>query len=340
MLPKSQVIAGAMAILTLFVSGCGQSPLSSSPDKGDKVVMKNPQGRVTGFYTKNVMYRVDEDIVIGMPNLNADIQVFEPNQPFIPANAEDYVVRVHTGDFIIDQESMAHIFNKYELNYPECPLSDLTIEAKQGKLKMAGKLRKGIPLPLPFEMEGALRPNGKGQLVLTPESVKSAGIPVKGLMNLIGLEVANLMNARPNGGMKVEGNDIIIYPDKLLPPPAVSGFASGVKVEPGKVIITFDDQVRREVPPLPEPWAQNWILMYGGNVLINNHLIMDAAMQMIDLNPSDPMHYYMPLYREQLEAGFTVATKNATIAYLPDVLDIHGNFARYRPNIPGSPGSY
>ncbi|MNT84291.1 hypothetical protein D3C72_2242860 [compost metagenome] len=75
--------------------------------------MKVPAGRVTGFYTKNVIYRVDEDITIGMPNLNADIQVYEPNQPFIPANREDYLVRVHTGDFIIDQESMGHSINKY-----------------------------------------------------------------------------------------------------------------------------------------------------------------------------------------------------------------------------------
>lgn len=338
MQPKTKLLAGAMALLTLLASGCGVSPNSAPNDKGDRITMKVPTGRVTGFYTKNVIYRVDEDIVIGMPNLNADIQVYEPNQPFIPANREDYIVRVHTGDFIIDQDSMAQIFNKYELTYPGCPLSDLKIEAKPGRLKMAGTLRKGIPLP--FEMEGTLRPNGKGQIVLTPETVKSAGIPVKGLMNLIGLEVASLMNSRPNGGMKIDGNDIILYADKLLPSPAVSGFVSGVKVEAGKLVLTFDDQVRRDVPPLPEPWAQNWILMHGGNVLINNDLIMDANMQMIDLNPKDPMHYYMPLYREQLEAGFTVATRTATIAYLPDIYDIYAPLPRYRPQMPGSPGSY
>jgi hypothetical protein len=327
-----------MALLSLLASGCGQTPTAPPTDKGDKITMKIPAGRVTGFYTKNVIYRVDEDITIGMPNLNADIQVYEPNQPFIPANRDDYVVRVHTGDFVIDQDAMAQIFNKYELTYPGCPLSDLSIEAKQGKLKMSGTLRKGIPLP--FEMEGALRPNGKGQIVLTPESVKSAGIPVKGLMNIIGLEVANLMNSRPNGGMKIDGNDIVIYPDKLLPAPAVIGFVSGVRVEPGKVIMVFDDQVRRDVPPLPEPWAQNWILMHGGNVLINNNLAIDAIMHMIDSNPKDPMHYYMPLYREQLEAGFTVATKNSTIAYIPDVYDIYAPLPRFRPQMPGSPGTY
>ncbi len=338
MQPKTKLLAGAMALLTLLASGCGQAPNAAPTDKGDRIVMKIPAGRVTGFYTKNVIYRVDEDITIGMPNLNADIQVYEPNQPFIPANREDYVVRIHTGDMVIDQDAMAKIFNKYELTYPGCPLSNLSIEAKQGKLKMSGTLRKGIPLP--FEMEGSLRPNGNGQVVLTPDSVKSAGIPVKGLMNLIGLEVASLMNSRPNGGMKIDGNDIIIYPDKLLPAPAISGFVSGVRVEPGKVIMVFDDQVRRDVPPLPEPWAQNWILMHGGNVLINSHLILDASLHMIDLNPKDPMHYYMPLYREQLEAGFTVATRNSTIAYLPDLYDIHAPLPRYRPQMPGSPGAY
>lgn len=335
MQPKKKLMAGALALMTLWLAGCGQNPLIPA-DKNDRITVQRPTGRVTGFYTRNVMYRVDEDIVIGMPNLNADIQVYQENQPFIPANREDYLVRIHTGDLVIDQAAMAQIFNKYEFNYPDCPLSNLSIEAKQGKLKMSGTLRKGI-LPLPFEMEGALRPNGQGQVVLTPDSVKSAGIPVKGLMNLIGLEVASLMNARPNGGLKIDGNDLIIHPDRLLPAPAISGFVAGVRVEPGKVIMVFDDQVRREVPALPEPWAQNWILMQGGNILINTHLIMDATLQMVDLNPKDPMHYYMPLYREQLEAGFTVATKASTIAYLPDVYDIHAPMPRYRPTMPGAP---
>lgn len=337
MRPKTKLLAGALALVTLLASGCGQSPTAPPTGQDNRISFKIPAGRVTGFYTKNVIYRVDEDIVIGMPNLNADIQVYEENQPFIPANQEDYVVRVHTGDFVIGQESMAQIFNKYEFNYPGCPLSDLSIEAKQGRLKMSGTLRKGIPLP--FEMEGTLRPNGNGQVVLTPDIVKSAGIPVKGLMSIFGLDVASLVNSRPNGGMRIEGNDIIIYPDRLLPKPAIMGFASGVRVEPGQVIMTFDDRVRRDVPPLPEPWAENWILMHGGNVLINSHLILDATLQMIDLNPKDPMHYYMPLYREQLEAGFTVATKTSTIAYLPDLYDIHAPLPRYRPQMPGAPSA-
>ncbi len=337
MQPKTKLLAGAMALLTLLATGCGQNPSTATPEKGERVAIQRPTGRVTGFYTRNVIYRVDEEITVGMPNLNADIQVYQENQPFIPANREDYLVRIHTGDLIIEQDALAKIFNKYELNYPGCPLSNLSIEAKNGKLKMSGTMRKGIPLP--FEMEGSLRPNGSGQVVLTPDTVKSAGIPVKGLMNLIGLEVASLMNSRPNGGMKIDGNDIIIYPDRLLPAPAIAGFVSGVRIEAGKVIMVFDDQVRRDIPSLPEPWAPNWILMKGGNVLINNHLILDATLQMVDLNPKDPMNFCMALYREQVQAGMTVGSPDGTIAYIPDVYDMNTPLPRFRPNMPGSPGS-
>lgn len=323
---------GGLVMATMVLTACGQTPTATGGSKGLNAPDDDgpAKGGITQFYTRNVMYRVDDDVVIGMPDLNADIVVKRPNQAFVPANLNDFVVNIHTGNLVIDDAAMTAIFNKFVFNYPGSPLSDLKIANKDGRVAMSGTLHKGLPLP--FSMEGTLAADGEGHLVLKPENVKSAGIPVKGIMEVIGLEMASLINSKA-AGVKIEGNNIVIYPGKLLPPPAINCFAAGAKVEQGRVTMILDDKVRRPNPELPEPNAKNFLLMWGGNILINNHLITDAKIMQIDMTPNDPMHYYMPLYREQLAAGYTVADSGVTIAYVPDIRSTKQDLPRYRPNL-------
>ena len=327
------LLAGLAAIALFSVSGCGKPETAPEAPKPQRVYTE-PQGGMTQFFTKNVIYRVDEDIVCEMPNFVADIRVFEPNQPFIPANIDDFVVQVHTANLTIDEKSMAALFNKYVFNYPGSPLFDVQIKVLDGKLRQTAKLKK-FGLTLTCELEGQIKANGKGQLVLHPTSIKSNGIPVKGLFDLIGLEVASLINANEDKGVKIEGNNVILFPDRMIPPPTLRGFCTGATLTPGKITMTFDDGVKRPEPDYPDKEAKNYILMWGGNVLINNNLVLNTKMQMIDDTPDDPMHYYMPVYREQLQAGTTVATtKGEMLAYLSDVHGTKVERGRYRPQFP------
>jgi len=333
---RNKIVAvTAMVMLVFSTLGCGSNGAAPDVPKAKKV-LQEPKGGVSQFYTRNVIYRVDEDIVVEMPNMNADIHVFEPNQPFIPANVDDFMVQIHTGEETIDEKSMSALMNKYVFNYPDSPLTDIKIRAENGRIRHSCKMKK-FGVTLSTELEGTLRPNGQGQLVLHPDVIKSNGIPVKGLLDVVGVELTKLINSNEDRGVKIEGNDIIMYPDRMLPPPSLRGFCSGATVTPGKIKMTFDDGVRRDPPTnLPEPTAKNYILMWGGNILINNNLALNAKFQMIDDTPETPMHYYMPVYREQLEAGFTVATtQGEMIAYLSDVMGtrVEGP-SRYRPKLP------
>lgn len=332
---KVAAAVAASALLALSAVGCGKGPATPETPKGRKA-FQEPKGAVSRFVTRNVVYRIDEHIVTEMPNLDADVHVFEPNQPFIPANIDDFMVQIHTGDIIIEEKSMAALMNRYVFNYPDSPLSDIEIKAENGKIRQFAKMKK-FGLTITCELVGSLRPNGQGQLVLKPDVIKSNGIPVKGLFDLFGLELTKLINSNEDRGVKIEGNDVILFPDRMMPPPSLRGFVSNAVVTPGKIRMIFDDGVKRDLPgPLPEPGARNFILMWGGNILINNNLALNAKFQMIDDSPEDSMYYYMPVYREQLEAGLTVATtQGEMIAYLGDV---HGTRvegpSRYRPKLP------
>ncbi len=334
-IPKAAIALAASVMLVISAVGCGKTPGSAETPSGRKV-FQEPKGAISQFHTRNITYRIDEDIVTEMPNLNADVHVYTPNQPFIPANIDDFMVQIHTGEVIIDEKSMSALMNKYVFNYPEAPLSNIEIKAENGRIRHTAKMKK-FGLTLTTELSGTLKPNGQGQLVLKPDVIKSNGIPVKGLFDLMGVELTKLINSNEDRGVKIEGNDIIMYPDRMMPPPSLRGFCSGAVVSPGKIKMIFDDGVKRDLPsPLPEPTAKNYILMWGGNILINNNLALNAKFQMIDDTPEDSMYYYMPVYREQLEAGLTVATtQGEMIAYLGDV---HGTRvegpSRYRPKLP------
>lgn len=325
-----------LATLALLASGGCGSPPSTAPTlpTAQSPDTQIPMGTTTEFFTSNVLYRVDPDIVAYMPDMNADIHVFDQNQPFVPANINDFEVQIHTCHMIIDQDSMSALMNKYVFNYPGSPLSNIKITALNGRLEQTCTMKK-FGIPVTTELDGPLTPDGQGAIVFRPDTIKADGIPVKGLLDMLGENVANLINSNPDQGIQINGDNITMYPARMLPPPVTRGQVMGVEVTPGKIELDFDDGVHRPVPPLPVA-APNYILMWGGNILINQTLALNAKFEMVDETPqTGPMQYYMKVYREQLEAGFTVDREDgSTIAYLPNVPGTTVQQGVYSPQLP------
>ena len=325
----SYLRACLIAVLVLVASACGApSPVVSRPVVPPGTVPSPDQGAVTQFYARNLMYRMDDAIVGSTPEMIADLRVHRPGQPLVPSNLDDFTIHIHTCQFAMDDASVTALMNRYAFSAPDSPIKDVKVENRPGRMVISGTLRKGIPIP--FSCEGPMGVTGDGRLVLRPDTVVSAGISVKGLLDLLGLEMATLVNSA-SPGIRIEGNDFTIDPQKLVPPPRIVGFVSSVRVEQGRLVMGFDDQVRRAWPRLAEPGYRNTALLWGGNMLINNHLVFDVKFQMVDTTQQDPMWMYMPAYREQLAAGFVVADHGYTISYIPDVRGTTINLPRYRP---------
>jgi len=323
------------AVACVALAGCGGSPAGTEvpAPTPTRAPFEEPKGAPTRFYMQNVAYRIDEEVVVDMPAMDADLLPYDMGKPLVPGNINDFLVKVHVAEFTLTEQAMAAMMNRYVLNFPGSPISDIRISCSNGRLRQTAKLKK-FGVTTTCEIEGELRPNGKGQLVLRPDRVKSNGLPVKGLLDAFGVDLAEMLKAREDKGVRPEGNDIILYPDRMIPPPAMKAFCIGATIQQGRVTMRFDDGVRRERPTPPEP-ARNYILMWGGNVLINNNLVLDAKLQMIDDTPDSPMQYYMPMYREQLETGFVVSTpRGEMIAYLPDLNGTKVERPRYRPPLP------
>jgi len=325
----SSLRAGILTLAVLISTACGTAaPPTTRPVVPPGSLPSPDQGAITQFYARNLMYRMDDAIVGSTPEMIADLRVHRPGQPLVPSNLEDFTIHIHTCQFGMDDASVTALMNRYAFAAPDSPIKDVKVENRPGRMVISGTLRKGIPIP--FSCEGPMDVTGDGRLVLRPDKVVSAGISVKGLLDLLGLEMASLINSA-SPGIRIEGNDFAIDPQKLVPPPRITGFVSSVRVEQGRLVMGFDDRVRRPWPKLAEPGYRNTALLWGGNMLINNHLVFDVKFQMVDTTQQDAMWMYMPAYREQLAAGFVVADHGYTISYIPDVRGTRVDLPRYRP---------
>lgn len=334
---KKTLLTGLLALaIAPGLAGCGKDGPTGAPlSAGDGVeLVRRGPGGTTRFMARNVLYRLDPNVSMFLTDMNADVVLKDPTLPFVPANKTDYAIQVHHA--IVDKGAgdLEALMNTYVFSDRDSPIRNVKMSFKGDRLVMAGEMKKGVWLK--FEMEGTMAATQDGKIRMTPVVVKSAGLRVDGLMKLIGLEMAKLLKMKEEKGLIMDGNEIIMDPSKLYPPPALIGHVTVAAVRNNMLHIEMDDGKARPWPEVPVTNTRSQLLMWGGDVLINAVLNLNAKMQVLDATPATPMVFALDRYREQLEAGFVIPTRAGhLIAYVPDVLDYDGDMGRYAP--PGWP---
>ncbi len=91
---------------------------------------------------------------------------------------------------------------------------------------MKGKLHdKG---DIPFETAGTLSPTDDGKLRLHGEKIKAMHLPVKGLMDIFGIDMGRLIKEGKVPGVQAQEDDLILDLEQILPPPHIEGKAVAV----------------------------------------------------------------------------------------------------------------
>jgi hypothetical protein len=150
-----------------------------------------------------------------------------------------------------------------------------------------------------------MSPMPDGRIRLHSEKVKALHVPVKGLMEAFGIDVADLIKSGKVPGLQAEDNDLLLDLEQLLPPPHIDGKVTAVRVEKNSIIQTFggsDAKADAKLPP------GNY-MSYKGNRLRFGKLTMDDAdITIYDTTPADPMDFFLDHYKEQLAEGYTKIT--------------------------------
>ena len=65
---------------------------------------------------------------------------------------------------------------------------------------------------------------------------------MKGLLDLLGLDLANLINTKKVQGVSTDKDDLILNPQEILPPPHIRGAVTAVRLQGNEIVQVFGTQ--------------------------------------------------------------------------------------------------
>ena len=153
---------------------------------------------------------------------------------------------IEHGRIVVSGESLGRMFDQKMQKSGERKITDLKVEMKGDHVAISGKVHK--VLPIPFSVEGPVdSPNGS-DLRLHADKVKATGIPIKGLLDMVGVELGSLLNPGANKGVVVKGDDLYFLPEKLG---HVHGHIQRVQVSGNKLVVDFGGPAKQMAAAKP-----------------------------------------------------------------------------------------
>ena len=285
-----------LLIVSALVVGCtfaGQSQSQREPPKTNAVQTE----------MRNVIYHFADSVTVHILELRgALVPVRQESLPIFD-DSRSFDLEISFANITMSTDSLANVLNQYVFAASDAPLKGLTITAEGNSLKVKGKLHsKG---DISFETVGTLSATPEGQIRIHGEKVKAAHLPVKGLMDLLGLKIADLINTKKVRGVRSEENDLILDPQQILPPPHIAGRMTAVRIQGNEIVQVFGSKPKAEASPA---FSGNYMAYRGAQLRFGKLTMSDTDMILIDMDPKDPFDFYLDHYRDQLVAGYTKTT--------------------------------
>ena len=262
----------------------------------------------------NVNIHLDSELILHIRHLAGKFVSTRKGQPPTFDDKLSYTVAIDSGEVGVSMASMTHAMNTYVFGDPDAPLKNLQLSAEGSQIRQKGTLKKGIGIP--FEMVGEISATPDGKIRIHPTKMKAAHLPVKGLLKLLGLDMAKLINTRKARGVSVDDNDFILDPARMLPPPQMSGRITAVRVQGDEIVQIFGKETRDAATRHPR---SNYMAYRGGILRFGRLTMNNVDMQLIDADPTDPFEFFPDHYNEQLVAGYSKTTASGGLrVYMPD----------------------
>jgi hypothetical protein len=266
----------------------------------------------------NVDLHMTPDVTLRVRSLHGRFVPTGGSPPNLDDN-DSYFVQVDGGEVALGEASLNALLNEHVFAGHDAPVKDLKVTVEDGLVKQKGKLDKAIDIP--FKTKGAVDVTPDGKLRIHARSIKSLGLPVKGLMKVLGIEMDDMLKMEPGRGVTVDDNDFIIDPAAVLPPPHLKGRISAVRIEGDEIIQTFGAGTPARIKPLAA--SKNHIYWRGGDLRFGKLTMRATDLELIDQDPSDPFDFSVAHYNDMLIAGYSKNLARLGVrAYMPDYNDL------------------
>jgi hypothetical protein len=263
----------------------------------------------------NVLYHFTSDITVHIRNLHGELAPVGENQFPIFDDKNSFHLKIAVAEIAITPAALANVLNSHVLNKGDAPVKNVSIQIEKDKLKIKGNLHsKG---DVAFETLSTISATADGKIRLHTEKVKALHLPVKGLMDLFGVDLADLIKNGKIKGIQVEKDDLILDSEQILPPPQIQGKVTSVKLEGNNIVQFFGPQ---EKAPAKPSMAGNFMAYRGNRLRFGKLLMSDTDMILIDMDAKDPFDFSLDRYKEQLTAGYVKTTPSMGLrVYMPDL---------------------
>ena len=278
----------------------------------------------TWLEMKNVNLRVSKDAVVGVRLLRGQVIPTRPGGSALLDSTNSFSIRITSGTVALQSADLSVILNRFVFGYKGSPLKNLKVRTEGDQLVQSGVMHKGVDLE--FEIKAALSLTDSGLIRLRPTKVRVLGVNGQSLLHALGLHLDDMLDLSKSAAARVKGDDIYLDPTKILPPPAISGRLTSVRVE-GNALV-------QEFATLPEDSlfsgyaradsaAPNYLFFRGGHLRFGRLEMSDTELQILDLDPSDPFDLFLAEYNKQLTAGYSRTGPNRELqAFFPDYNDL------------------
>jgi hypothetical protein len=252
---------------------------------------------------KNVTYHYTDSIAVHVVRLQGELLPTKSGAIVVFDDKNSFTLALASAEIAISCNALAQVFNENVLSGSDAPIKNLIIESKNNQLIIKGKLpQKG---DVSFETTGTLTVEADGRIRLHTEYLKAARLPVKGLLDLLGIDIARMIDTKKIQGISADKDDLILNPEQILPLPRIQGKVSAVRIQGNDIVQIFGTSP-----------AENFAAKQPGNYLAFRHGDMrfgkltmhDSDLIMIDMDPRDPFDFYLDHYQDQLVAGYTKST--------------------------------
>jgi hypothetical protein len=293
---------------------------------------------------KNVDFHLTDRVVAHIAILDGRLT---PQRGGIPAldDKNSFALELNSASITMTLAALSSDLNDFVFAKPDAPLKKLSASAKGNELTVKGLLasKGGIP----FEASGTISATPEGMIRVHSTKVKALKLPVKGLMDLFGLDTQDLLNTKKIPGVTVDKNDLIFDPGQILPPPQMTGHLASIQIENGLILLEFSSSKNgsagadagKQAPPAKENCgARNYLLFKGGSVRFGKLTMADTDLELIDADPADPFDFALEHYNDQLVAGYSKSTKQGGLCvHMPDYSKVnHPAPAKKQTQHPGA----
>lgn len=292
-----------------------------APPPADARATARNAGTAAEFH--DVDFHVASDIVLRIHYLRGTMRSRTPGAAVVFDDKRSFVIDIDAAEVGLTTSDLAHLMNEHVFAYHGAPLSHLSFATRGGELVQRGVMHKVVNIP--FEITAAVSVTPAGLLRIHPTTIRIFSVNGRGLMKALGITLQKLLDLRRATGVHVEGNDLLLDPDSVLPAPAIEGRVTAVRVQGNELVQVFGDSAAwaesRAAPIAPlDSSARNDMRFRGGTLRFGKLFMVQSDMEIIDADPGDPFDFSIDDYNRQLVAGYSRSTADGGLkVYMPDL---------------------